>query len=313
MNFDNYLFRAHSIGKMMAGVPKVLTPTQVNTLESYTQRLAGVGRPLTDNQKETLGDLLKKKNAKCKLTTGAETFLNQLVWEEITGRREEIQSKYIDKGLACEEHSLTLYSNIKSRLILKNKERKNNAFFTGECDIARYKVRDIKTSWSYSTFPLTTTKMPSKLYGWQLDVYMDLFKYKRSELIYCLVDTPTELIEDELRRLHWKYGLYDGNGNIYEQQIDFVVQVISNLIFTFKGLEDFCKQSGSVKLDWFAENFKQLPEEIRVKIFKQNYCEKRNKQLKEMVALARAYMNKVLLKIGEDAIELNNYKLKQTS
>lgn len=309
MNFDNYLFRAHSIGNMMAGVPKPLTESQKQTLDAYMERNSGIGKPLTEKQLGTLGDLIARKNAKPKLTDGAKTFLSKLVWEELTGRREEIKSKYLDKGLMCEEKSLTLYSAFKDSLVLKNKERKNNDFFTGECDITRYKVRDIKSSWSYKTFPLNSTKIPSKIYEWQLDVYMDLFSYKRAELIYCLVDTPFKLIDDELRRLDWQLNIMDGNGNVRTQHIDLVIEVISGLLFTYKGIEDYCQQSTAVNIEWFAEKFVELPEEMRVKIFKHNYCEKRNKQMKDMVVLARQFMNGVLEGIGEDAIKFHKIKL----
>lgn len=308
MDFSNYKFRAHSIGNIMSGLPKPLTDNQQKTYDDFTSRKNGEGRPLTDNQIVIWADLHTKKNAKPQLTDGAKKWLENLVFEELTGRTGYLKSKYLDKGIQAEERSLTLYSSHKDDLIIKNKERKENDFFSGECDIARYKVRDIKTSWSFQTFPLRSQEIPNSMYEWQLDVYMDLFNYKRSELIYCLVDTPFKLIEDELMRMNWKFDIMDISGDIRKQHIDLVVESISNLIFTNKGLEAFCQQSTNVKVEWFEGVFKEIPEEIRVKIFKHNYCDKRNEQLKTMVNLAREFMNSVLDDLGAYSLKFQELK-----
>lgn len=304
MDFSNYKFRAHSIGHIMAGIPKPLTDKQEELFLAYDERRKGNGRPLTENQLADWGSLYKKKNAKCKLTDGAKTFLEKLVMEEITARSKQIDSKYIDKGLAAEEKSLTLYSNYKKALVVKNKQRKTNKYFTGEADIARYKIRDIKSSWSFETFPLRATEIPNKIYEWQLDVYMDLWNLKRSELIYCLVDTPSKMIDDELRRLDWKHSIFLSDGSVRNSHVGLVVETICNLIFTEKALENYCNNSSSVYLKWFEGKFKEIPEEIRIKIFKHNYCERRNQLLKKMVELAREYMNDVMLGIGGNALLL---------
>ena len=308
MNFNNYLFRAHSIGYIMGGIPKPLTDRQQSMYDDYTARKNGEGRALTPNQLAEWGSLHKQKNAKIKLSDSAKKYLEKLVWEELTGRSSTIKTKYFDKGIQSEEKSLTLYSNHKESLILKNKERKSNEFFTGEADIAKYKVRDIKSSWTWETFPLQSETIPNPMYEWQLDVYMDLWELKRSELIYTLVDTPFRLIEDELRRLDWQFNVLDMNGDVREEHIGLVVETISNHIYTSTGLENFCHQSTNIKLEWF-ENFIEIPEEIRVKIFKHNHCEKRNEQLKTMVILAREYMNQILEKLGDSIIKFNKQKL----
>ena len=310
MNFSNYKFRAHSIGNIMAGLPKPLTERQQETFEAYTERKNGIGKALTDKQLSDWGSLYDKKNAKPKLTDGAKTYLEKLVWEEITGKREEIKSKYLDKGIMAEEKSITLYSKVTDKIFFKNSERKTNQFFTGEVDNAQGKIRDIKTSWSFSSFPIREKVIPNKMYEWQLDVYMDLWDIPESELIYCLVDTPNKLINDELRRMDWEHDIIDGNGDIRDDKRDLVVESVSNLIYTYEGLEEFCHQSTSIKLDWFEDKFKEIPEEIRVKVFEHNYCEERNSQLKTMVGLAREYMNLLLEDMGESIMKLNNQLLK---
>jgi len=300
------LANSSNVGNKIAN-QNPLTERQQETFEAYTARKNGEGRALTEKQLSDWGDLYKKANAKPKLTDGAKKFLDSLVWEELTGRRTVLKNKYLDKGIQAEEKSLTLYSSVKESLTLKNKTRIDNKWFTGECDITRYKVRDIKSSWSFETFPLQDEEIPNSDYEWQLDVYMDLYGYKRAELIYCLVDTPFKLIEDELRRLDWKFDIMDISGDIKKGSIPLVVETVTNHIYTFIGLESFCQQSTNVNIEWF-DDFKELPEEMRVKIFKQNFSQERLDLMKNMVVLARDYMNDTLLKIGGSAIKLKEIK-----
>ncbi|WP_322288799.1 hypothetical protein [Aquimarina sp. 2201CG5-10] len=305
-NFNDYKFRAHSIGHIMSGIPKPLTTNQEEEYNVLLLRHKGEGKALTLKQIEKLGDYSKRKNRKPFLTDGAKTYLEKLVFQEITGRKKDITAKYLDKGIQVEEKSITLYSEVTGQLFLKNQERKENEYFSGECDNAEEKIRDIKSSWEYETFPIREREIPSKIYGWQLDVYMDLWDFKESELIYCLVDTPYKLISDELRRMDWKYNIFNSEGNVRNDSIDLVVETVCNLIFTEKGLEEFCEQSESVRLEWFIGVFKEIPEEIRIKVFSHNYCTKRNQQLKTMAKLARDYMNSLIEQLGEGILKFQN-------
>jgi hypothetical protein len=53
----------------------------------------------------------------------------------------------------------------------------------------------------------------NKNYGWQLSAYCDLLGLKKARLVYCLVDTPEHLIEDEKRKLMWRMGVIDPDAN----------------------------------------------------------------------------------------------------
>lgn len=293
-NFDNYLFHPHSVGKIMSGVPKTLTDRQQKMFEDYTARKNGEGRALTDKQLADWGDLYNKKHAKCQLTDGAKKELERLFWRETTGRSNKIQAKQLDKGIICEDETIELYEDVVGGVFVKNKERKTNDFFNGEADNIQGKIRDVKTSWEFESFPANDTEIPSALYEWQLDAYMDLWKLKESELIYGLVDTPFNLINDELRRLDWKLDVLDHEGNVRESQIDTVVELILNHIYTRRGLVNFCDQNENIKLDWFTGKFKEIPKAKRLKIYTHNYCATRNSQLKEMIGLARTYLNSLI-------------------
>ena len=309
MDFNNYKFRASQLGLIMSGVPKTLTEKQKETLDAYDLRYKGEGRPLTEKQKIDYYSLLSRKNAKCMLSDGAKTHLEKLVWDHVTGRSLDIQNKYTEKGLTSEERSITLYSEVENKLFIKNKERKENEYFTGECDNAQGKIRDIKSSWSYVTFPLTARKIENKLYDWQLQVYMNLWGMKEAELIYCLVDTPSKLVDDELRKLDWKFNIFDQNGDVRSESRSIVVECVSNLLFTFEALKKYCFHSATIEIDWFEGHFKELPPEIRIKVFQTSYSEKMISNAIEMVVLARDYMNSVLVEMGDNVLkynELNN-------
>jgi len=170
MDFTNFKFRCHSIGKVMT---------------------------------------YPNKNS---LSSGAKTFLGQVFKEQLYGKTNDIKSKYIDKGLLVEEEAIKMYSYEKGVGYEKNLNRFENEYLSGEPDIIDERegfLLDIKSSWDHSTFPLTSIDVPKKEYYWQMQAYMDLTDIDRSILAYCLVDTPDELIHDEIRRVRSKLGLLE--------------------------------------------------------------------------------------------------------
>ncbi len=207
--FDNYLFRCSSLGKLMTGVKIGLTQKQEELFLQYEARYNGEGKPLTDNQKGVFFELGAKMNATPKLSQTTKSYLEQLYLEETYGRRKDISNKFMSKGTAVEEESITLYSEITGELFVKNEKHFSNEFIKGTPDNKQGKIRDIKSSWDLFTFPMFETEIKNADYKWQLLGYMDLTGLKEAELIYCLVDTPWMLIDDEKRRFSWKNGYID--------------------------------------------------------------------------------------------------------
>ena len=228
-NFNDYLFRCSSLGKLMTN-----------------------SRSKTDPMSAT-----------------AKTYLKDLHKEAVFNRRKEIQSKYLDKGIQVEEQSITLYSKVKDTLFIKNKERFNNEFITGEPDNKQGVVRDIKSSWSFDTFPLYDTEIPNKMYYWQLQGYMALTGLQSAELVYCLVDTPPVLIEDEKRRMSWKLGMLD------------LPDELSNEITTNMMYSD-------------------IPNDLRVKVFKVDYDPEAIEKLYERITLCREFLNNLSLELAKN-------------
>lgn len=142
------------------------------------------------------------------LSVGAKTFLKALAKEFIYGYSEVITSKYMDKGVQCEQDAIDLYNAVFFTNHQKNDERRTNAWFTGEPDIIvpNVKIIDIKNAWSLVTFPATVEDVQSVSkksgYDFQGRVYMNLFDVSQFEVAYCMVSTPDDLRRWEQAELH---------------------------------------------------------------------------------------------------------------
>lgn len=130
------------------------------------------------------------------------------------GRETDIQNKYIEKGLAVEEDSITLFSRVKKEFFRKNEELVSNEYicgtpdlFTGDSIMKAQTIIDIKSSWDIFTFYRAKLKEQNKMYWWQLQGYMALTGAKSARLVYCLVNTPEGIIYDEKNKLKWKMGV----------------------------------------------------------------------------------------------------------
>ena len=146
-----------------------------------------------------------KSKADGVLSVGAKTYIEELAAQEIFGVDFEVSSKAIEKGIECEEESITLLNSVRGLSLVKNAERRSNEYITGECDLfdsANRRGHDIKTSWSIETFPIIEKHAINKTYEWQVRCYMALWDADEWEVNYCLVDTPDRLIGFEPMPLH---------------------------------------------------------------------------------------------------------------
>ena len=149
-------------------------------------RSSALGKIMTNSRKKS-----ETLSATCK------TYIKELVKEDLFGYKSTIDSKYLTKGIDMEDTSIDLYNEVHGTLYLKNTERLENEFITGECDInAEDKIIDIKTSWSLETFPASPEDVNNKDYEWQLRAYMWLYDKPKAELAYCMVSTPDYLLKE---------------------------------------------------------------------------------------------------------------------
>lgn len=146
------------------------------------------------------------------LSETTKTYLLEVYISEKYNRDKNVTSKYMEKGLLVEEDSITLYSRVMKKFFKKNESKLSNEFIKGTPDLytgleitEADLVIDIKSSWDiFSFFKVKFDNSINKDYWWQLQGYMALTGASKAKLVYCLVDTPDTLIEDEKRKLLYK-------------------------------------------------------------------------------------------------------------
>ena len=165
-------------------------------------RCSAIGKIMTNSRSKS--EVLSKT---CK------TYLQELAIEEMYGIKKEFSSRYTDKGIEVERESIDLVQdNCDFGFMYKNEEHFENDYLTGTPDVNTDNILlDVKSSYDASTFPFFAEDIPTKDYYYQLQGYMALCNKRKSILAYCLVNTPYQIVEDEVRRAHWKEHLIDEN------------------------------------------------------------------------------------------------------
>ena len=155
----------------------------------------------------SLGKIMTSPKSKGEvLSQTAKTYLKELAIEEKFGIRKDFSSRYTDKGNIQEDTAIEMASQVLNLpFALKNTEYFENDFVKGTPDlILEDEIIDIKCSWDGTTFPWFEDELPNKDYYWQLVGYCWLTGRKKARVVYCLVDTPEDIVQDEIRRTSWK-------------------------------------------------------------------------------------------------------------
>lgn len=149
------------------------------------------------------------------LSETTKTYLREL-WIKEVYRREKLDkaNKYTIKGVMCEPDSMDLVSKVTGQTYFKNTKQLQNDYITGTPDVIVKKGRkrtpvsviDIKTSWDIWTYAAVDEKKAYKDYYYQLFGYMWLTGAKSGTLMYCLVNTPDPIFQDEVYRHSFKFG-----------------------------------------------------------------------------------------------------------
>jgi hypothetical protein len=145
-----------------------------------------------------LGKLMTAPKTKSEqLSETAKSEIRKIAKEQFFGFSSSITTKPMLKGKDWEEESIALVNQVRGTFYVKNKERFENEFLTGEPDIILDNmIIDIKTPWSLETFPATSEEGMNKDYMWQLMGYCWLLNKSDAELIYCMIDTDDTLLND---------------------------------------------------------------------------------------------------------------------
>jgi hypothetical protein len=151
------------------------------------------------------------------LSQTTKTYLLELAVEEKYGIKKEFWSRYTDKGNQVEDEAITLVNDVLDvGFIYKNEENISNEYITGTPDINTNVLIDVKSSWDAFTFfeKVVEDELKNKDYYYQLQGYLWLTNKDEALLCYCLIDTPLQIVEDEVRREHWKQNEIGENDDI---------------------------------------------------------------------------------------------------
>jgi hypothetical protein len=160
---------------------------------SAAQTLMTAGR----NKTEPLGATVK-------------TYLKKWAQARIYNRKfDEIEATSVQKGNMMEEQALA-FANFQlapNEFWEKNEQRFASDLLEGTPDIITPScIVDIKCPVSWATYPLLETELPEPAYQLQMQVYMHLTGKRMAYVVYCLMDTPDELLLKEARSATYRTG-----------------------------------------------------------------------------------------------------------
>lgn len=165
-----------------------------------------------------------------------QTYLQDWVKEQIYGYQKRIDNKYLSKGIDLEDEAIDFtVKALDLPFIMKNEKQFEDDFFTGTPDIIlENEIIDIKSSWSCWTFPLFDTMFQAsgkpyadfRNYYIQGQIYMHLTGRKLHSVVYCLLNTPEELISWE--ELH-DYSQIDEKYRFRRIKFEYNPEVIEEL------------------------------------------------------------------------------------
>lgn len=150
------------------------------------------------------------------LSKTAQKYLLDIYVSQKYGRKRDIQTKQMRKGIEVEQESINLLSLYFKRPFSKNNNRFSNDFISGHPDIIDDGIIDIKSSYDLWTFIGNLPDKLDSLYYWQMQSYMWLTNKSKATISYCLVNTPDSIIQQE------KYYLLKNMDVISEESPEFV-------------------------------------------------------------------------------------------
>jgi len=193
----DFKIRCSAIGKIMSALKTITKAEQTK----YDKLKAKVDGSLTPVEHSSLMEIsIKALKLSKELPQSAKTYCREWFIEQLYGRRKEIKSKYLTKGIEGEDDAIDLVIDYEGLgYNEKNCEYRENEFLTGTPDLIYDDlIIDVKCSWSCFSFPFFDTEVDNQDYFYQLQGYMSLFDKEHAMLSYALVDAPQKLIEDAI-------------------------------------------------------------------------------------------------------------------
>lgn len=162
----------------------------------------------------SLGAIMTNSRTKKEpLSKTCKSKVQEIFKEKEFGISNHFTNQYVEKGLIVEDLSINLITEVNDLpFVIKNEYNFQNDFITGTPDALIDELNlviEAKSSWNINTFPMFEETNPTKAYEWQVQGYMWLTGKSKAILSYCLIDTPEELVQDEIFRTARKNGYID--------------------------------------------------------------------------------------------------------
>ena len=199
----------------------------------------------------------------------AKSYLKEWFISQITGKSNDIESKYFDHGNFAEKAVLNRASDYYGVKFEKNEEYLEDEFFTGTFDSKSDEmVIDAKAPYDVFTFPYFDEEPPKGYYE-QLQVYMALTGLKKASLVYGLENHS----KDEIERLSWKLAKKEA------KELD---------------LDEFEPEMRHWNEAEGILTFDYLPDNLRIRTFEFERNDELIEKMQQRVIEAREYIKEVL-------------------
>ena len=224
---EDITFRASSVGKLLIserGSFSEINRAEIKKLKTR-QQLAATGqeKPLTARMETRLEELEKKaKEPASVFGKTAQKFIKDTWLKDVYGVDDPLFTPEMLKGHYCQEEAFKLLDKVypSEQLRKENKERRVNYYFSGRSDLYlpwEDTVEDVKNRYNIFTFAHSDPiKDITKEYLCQLLAYADLWKVSEIRLCYCLVKTPSHLLERDIYRLGYNFDFDESNPDYLE-------------------------------------------------------------------------------------------------
>lgn len=211
-----------------------------------------------------IGKIMTKPKLKTEnLSSGAKTYCQKWLIEQLTGKKRLVFADTLYKGNECESDAIDMISSYFNwGFVLKNEKHFDSDYITGTPDIILPElIVDIKCPIDHEAMPYFEND-PDKDYFYQGQGYMNLTGIHDYKLVYCLMNAPEKLIDSKIRQM--KY-------------------------FSDADVIDEFFMSENMKYD-------DLPMKLRIKSFDFNYDDSIAIEIIEKVKYCREYIKELIKK-----------------
>lgn len=227
MHISKFKFHCSHISSLMANSRdnRPLTELQWDKFYTHMNR-----ENFTDAQICEIKQLVLKQsnyNPKTLIKTTKQELIKIYSWNKYKkGSVGATESLSLEKGTIAEWESISLLSQVDGIKYKKNKKLYTNEYLKGYPDIVvkkpYIKVIDVKSSFDLNSFLFNQDGGLPAEYEFQMLGYLDITKADYGEVCFCLVNTPAEIIAQQIRSTKQKYFLYGKSDEALENRIKFI-------------------------------------------------------------------------------------------